>query len=182
MNKFLQVLAIMIAYCASLSRKGTRFASVIYTNKEGETSKYVILLGVDYSNCTRASLAIAKLFTPKDKVESQAKVEVIESLTETLNAQAEGRTHKDYTCADTYQTITNGIKAHKEEGVFYVSGLQIQRKVITPGTYKEVKSRPLTLAKNAILRNTPRAKWRQFKLTPEQMESVKIGGRELTME
>jgi hypothetical protein len=175
------VIAHVIAQCAKLSSVGARFVSLTYTNANKEEARHLILLGVDYNRITRATLASVLLKTVSNPVEAQAKAEVVASLRETLAAQAEGRAHSADTNADTYVSIpgVRGVKIHKETGQVYVAGAGVSKTVITPGVYPVVKSSAKTLAKNALLRGTPRAKWRQFIIAPENAESIRIGGLEL---
>ena len=53
-------------------------------------------------------------------------------------------------------------------------GLVVHKRVLIPGNYKEVKSRPLTMAKNKLKRDLPVSKFRQFKITSEQVEEINV--------
>ena len=85
-----------------------------------------------------------------------------------------------YTCADTYTTLAKGVKAHKESGEIYVSGFSRQKKVITQGVYKSVKSSEKTLAKKKLQNLLLSGKFRQFAL-PATI-SAKLNGKELVFE
>ena len=138
-------------------------------------------MGVDYTRMTKATLASVLSKPTANPIEAQAKAEVVASLVETLAAQSEGRAHKDDRNADTYVSIPGirGVKIHKESGTVYVSGASVSKVVLQEGIYPVVKSSAKTLAKRALEKGTPRAKWRQFAIDGESTHGIRIGGLEL---
>ena len=166
--------------CASLSKSGARFASITYTAKEsGDVARFTLLLGANYGRLIQASLAIVAKKKVTGEIPLQAKKEVLESLVQSLVSFETESKNPDYTCADTYEGVTVGVKCHKEEGTVYLSGVVVSKKVITPGVFKAVNSKPLTIAKNALKKGTAMTKWRQFIVRPENVDTIKIGGKEL---
>lgn len=176
-----QIIGFILAMVAKLSNSGAKFASLTYTNKEGETSRYTLLLGTKYENVLKSSLATVRARKANTPLEEEAKEAVMASISKSLQGMLTGEGNSDYTCQDVYENIAPGIKVHKETGEMYISGIQVSRKVLVPGVYKPVNSKPLTLAKQAMERGTAKAKYRQFKLSPEQLDSVRIGGKELVL-
>ena len=168
------------AECGKLSTTGAKFASLTYTAKEsGEIARFVVLLGTNYGRLLAASLKKVELVKTATDLAAEAKQEVIASLTQSIVAFETETANPDYTCAETYQQITSGVKLHKENGTVYVSGIVISRKVINAGVHKVVNSKPLTVEKNRIKKGTAIAKWRQFILGAENMDTVRMGGREI---
>lgn len=173
-------LAKVIAEAAKLQTVGAKFASVLYTSKEsGEVAKFVVLLGTHYGRLLRSSRKIVETRNVSGELNKAAKAEVLASLDQSIVSFDTGKTNPDYTCADVYEPITVGIKAHKTDGTIYVSGVVISKKVIVKGTHKVVNSAPLTVAKNALKKDAPISKWRQFILKAGNVENLHIGGKEI---
>lgn len=170
----------VVAEAAKLQHVGAKFASILYTSKEsGEVAKFVVLLGTHYGRMLESSLKLVAKKKVTDDLTAVAKAEVIASLNQSLLSFNTDTVNPDYTCADTYEPITAGVKAHKTEGQIYVSGVVISKKVIKAGTYKTVNSKPLTLAKNALKKSAPISKWRQFILAADNVDLLRLGGKEI---
>ena len=60
-----------------------------------------------------------------------------------------------------------GLRRHKETGELYLDGLSQKgsREVLVAGVYPKVKSRPLTLAKDAIRQTLATARYRRYKFS-----------------
>jgi hypothetical protein len=164
--------------------RGTRFATFVYTNEKGETSRYNVSIARSYSNMMRASLKGAKLMRPADDLGKQARLDIIASLEERLAAHAKGEQSVNYTCKDVYESIEGapGVKQHGETGEFYLDAVVRSKVVLVAapaGAYKTVKSSPLVARKNELKKRLAESKYRQFKLTPEAMLEVRIGGRKV---
>jgi hypothetical protein len=55
----------------------------------------------------------------------------------------------------------------------------VQKRIHVPGEFKEVKSKPETIVKNRILNLLPMSKWRQYRLTHDQVSHVTVDKREI---
>jgi len=157
--------------------KGCKFMSFLYQSKgTGEVSKYQINFGIDYHNACEHDKTALEAYTPQGEVEITAKSEMLQSLTETLT---EG-VSSSYTQKDTFESIGKGIRQHKETGEIYLYGFVQSKEQIEPPTTpkKEVKSRPLTLAKKAIEKacGFKRNKFGQFILNPSNIGGVSVCG------
>lgn len=75
-----------------------------------------------------------------------------------------------------YKQLGAGAKRHIETGHLHLSGLQVEKRVVSPGEYKPVNSAPKTLVKQAIQRRLPLGKWRQFRLSPDKFKRVNVAG------
>jgi len=135
------------------AKNGTQFVGVRnYTNANGEVSNSVILSGYSYENAKAADL-LALQQTNADKMASivgysvelvkDAMAQLEKSLTNADKVRSEAQT-------DAYTVLTNGVKMHNESSDLYLTGLRVSKKVLVKGTYKEVKSKDITLCKNAI--------------------------------
>lgn len=79
-----------------------------------------------------------------------------------------------------YEHLGAGAKRHRETGILHISGLLVRKIIRVPGQYKPVKSKPKTLAKQALVRMTPMGKWRQYRLSEERFERVAVAGSVIT--
>jgi len=172
-------IAKVTAQVAALESTGAKFASVTYTNKEGETARHTILLGYNYGRVLKSSLKAVSKRRPVDALKQKALANVIASLNKSIEANSKGTVSEDYTCKDVYETICNGIMVHKETGVFYIKGLSIAKVVLVKGVPTADTRRDLTKAQDEIKKSLPISKIRQYSLTAEQMELVRIGGRHI---
>jgi hypothetical protein len=77
---------------------------------------------------------------------------------------------------DTYVMLEGvpGCKVHKETGEVHLTGLSQHKTVLEAGEYKEVKSKPETLAKQEIEKQLPSARFRQFLLN--RVLTAKLNG------
>lgn len=159
-----------------------------YTNKLNETSNYLINLGTNYHNAKLADNALlhfldADDFEVADEIKpfmNQALEALRDASTKNLSNNIEDHTIMSKAQIDMYETLLPNIKIHKEKEIIYLFGMQIKKTVITPGEYKTVKSRPLTIAKNAIRKQFATGKYRQFYLS--EIKNIKINGKEIIFE
>lgn len=151
--------------------QGVKFASFTYKAKgTGEVSKILVSLGFSTENVYRRDLQTVMDMIPNlTGIELEAAEKIRDSLIESLakgignnSAYVHGADK-----ADTYAYVENipGIMVHKETGEVYVKGLVQRKEVLTPGTYKTVNSRPLTLAKAKIEKGLGKTKIRQYDLS-----------------
>lgn len=173
-----------------ITKSSPEFVSIEYTNKAGEHSRQVINIGVTYERILEKSLnelnsldvdelkkeAQAKGIDPIliDEAKSAVEVSISTSLSKPEQVEVEDVSH--------YAKLHNGIKVHLGTGEVYLNGVVRSKVVLTPGTYKEVKSRPLTIAKDIIKNKLTMSDYRQFKLTPEQVHAVTSEGQTLIIE
>lgn len=149
-----------------------------YVNSSGEVSNYNLVFHVSYASLLERSIAELGVYIPDDEVESKAKDELISSYedslkkleTKTLEELEENYLH----FRDSSGNYIKGIKLHKDSDTLHLYGTVLNKKVIVPGNYKEVKSKPLTLAKNKLAKSLPVSKWRQFKICTGQVKSIKV--------
>jgi hypothetical protein len=162
--------------------KGAKFASFVYRSKETqELSKYVVLLGFNtrtlYENDRDKLVASLDNFAGLDKEAATAILTSInESLTKGIGNNS-AYTHGPEQ-ADTYLHVDGlpNVTFNKNDGVLHIKALVVSKEVIEPGEYKEVKSRPLTLAKKSVSKalDLRREKVRQFALT--NINEAKVNG------
>ena len=159
------------------TKKGCKFMTFLYQSKgTGEVSKYQINFGISNKSACEHDREALLAYVPQSELEETAKAELLKSLTETI----EEGVSKSYTQVDTYDYIGKGIRQHKETGEIYIDGFIQSKEQVEPPTNpkKPVKSRPLTLAKNAIKSacNFKRNKFGSFILNPSNIGGIVVCG------
>jgi hypothetical protein len=126
---------------------------------------------------------VLKEYVPNDDLEAKAKEELLESLMKSIDKI---ETTPIEEIEDAYRRFTDangqyikGVKLHEETNTLHLYGLVVHKKVTMPGEYKERNRKPLTIAKDRLRRMCPVSKFRQFKVTPEQLESISVAGMNL---
>lgn len=162
--------------------KGAKFASLVYTNNQGETSRYTILIGFSYRNAVEKSLATLSEQAEKmlaGSIEYIAASELIQSFQNTLNGE-----QKAYTKAHIYEdTDIQGVKRNTNDNSLKLFGLVVDKKVISEGEPKKpVKSSEKTIAKNKLSRELPVGKFSEFKLSPESLARMALNGDTIILE
>lgn len=164
-------------------RKGCRFAGITYLS-EGkaylvpELAKFQLALHVDKMRLVRESLAKLQSMEVSDEIEAQAKVELIDSLSETLEKGVGN--NSSYTRKGTYET-EKGVRKNSN-GNLEINCLQLSRKVVKQGELKKVNSRPLTVAKNKLRKELPYSQLRSFTLSIRKFKRVAIEGEQVELE
>ena len=147
---------------------GAEFASFTYTARgTGEVSKYLVNLGVDFTKVYTDDLATLEALIPAlSGIELEAATEIRDSIAKSLRAWEDGANNPDSTSAHAYTDIPGvpGMKVHTDTGDLHLLCMVVKKEVLVPGEYRVVKSRPKTIAKQAIERTLRRSKIRQFAL------------------
>ncbi len=157
-----------------------KFVSLTYRSKgTNELARHTILLGVNHEKAYQKDLSKLLTLQPRlDGLKKQACEELILSL---KNSLEKGIGENDsYTCKGVYENLPcKGLKLHKEKAELHLLGYTVQKTVIEQGEHKEVKSKPLTIAKNELRLLGRLSKIRQFVLNIENIKEVKINGKNL---
>jgi hypothetical protein len=168
-------------------RPSATFLSIIgYTaSGSGEVADHSIVFHISYENALRKSVAVLDEYVPENDLEIQAKNELLLSFHKSLG-DMETTAVEDID--DGYQrffeggTVVKGVKLHKDTNTLHIWGMANKKVVRTPGTYKPVKSSALTLTKNKLRNLCSVSKFRQFKITPDQVDAIKVENLTLTAE
>lgn len=162
---------------------GAKFVAFTYRSREtNELARYTLILGANLTTLYEKDRAtLAALLPTLDGLKADAATALLASIDESL---AKGLGNNDaYTHGpaqgDTYAPIMPGLKVHKTDGTLHVTGLLHHKTVLEPGVHKDVKSRPLTLAKREIERELRRSKIRQFRLP--NLLTAKLNGETLEL-
>lgn len=144
----------------------------------GEIADHTICFHMSYGNALERSILMLEAFIPADDLEAQAKSELLASYAKSLDKV---KSEPLEVVGDVYDRVLDtegnhikGIKVHRESGDLHIFGLAHSKRVIKPGTYKEVKSRPLTIAKDKLRKGLPVERFRQFIVKPGQVEEIRV--------
>lgn len=161
-------------------RTGARFVGITYTNENGETSRYRLIMGINLVSLYKSDLRTLKALRPSlEGIDAVACDELIDSITESLTNGIGN--NSAYTLKGYYTPITpNGeVKLHVNESGethLYIRGYVLSKTVVTPGTYPRVNSSAKTLAKKKIEKNLKRGKIRTFKINVADLHRIAVNG------
>ena len=142
-----------------------------YRNSKGEISNNIVNIGASLENAKTKDIQFLKNKITSNEIEEIARLELIKSFESPDSNRAKGQT-------DAYTTVTKGIKVHNVTGEIYIFGLRMKKEIIQPGTYPEVKSKELTIAKNALRKELKSSKFTQFKIS--EISEIRIAGEEIS--
>lgn len=167
------------------TKTGCTFISFLYVTKgTGETSRYTLNFGIDYTAACEADKAALEAYTPKDDMEAVAHAEMLQSLiqhiTKGVSDSYVHAAHNKANGEDTYEVITRGVKLHKESGDLHLSGYVQQKEQVAPPTNpkKPTKHGDKKLAKLRIEKacGFKHNGIRQFVLSQENIAGIKVKG------
>jgi len=154
-----------------------------YRNEHSEVADYSIAFHMSYKSALERSIEKLQTLTLTKELEKQAREELVASFQKSLlNMEAIPMEERD----DAYthfigndDKIIKGVKLHLATGVLHLYGLVVFKKILLPGFYQKVNHRPLTIAKDKLRHLTPAGKFRQFKITPGQVDRIVVQGLSL---
>lgn len=152
----------------------SRFASLVYTNQHGETSKYLVHLNVNYLKVLARDLKVLGSLKTESPIEEEARQKLMASLH--MSIETKGH-NPDYTKEGYYTPLVHGVKYHENQ--LYVNAFVISRTVIKAGFYPKVNHRPLTVAQNKLKKLLKSGAFREFRIDMNQIEEVKANGKVL---
>lgn len=160
-------------------RPSSTFLSLVdYCNSQEEVADYSIVFHVSYQHLLERSIEQLESYQPLDDLEKEAKLSLLDSYRRSLQKVKESPIEER---EDGYRHFQDseggwikGVKLHEETETLHLYGKIVHKTVKKGGSKKEVKSSPLTLAKQKLSRDLPVSKWRQFKLTPNQVGKITV--------
>ena len=156
--------------------KGTTFVGVRnYKSSNGEIANHTFVVGADYGKAKECDLEKARNFD-LSAVESDFSLDILEQAkSKIVDSLSKPFTQED-NVESPYIKLATGIELHRETGEMYVVGFSMNKTVLTPGEYKKVNSRELTLAKKFLTKqmNLKTSKYRRLKVGYQ--EDIKISG------
>lgn len=157
-------------------RPGSTFLAIFgYKNKAGEVSDRVISFHMSYPAALRRSVEALESLGELSGVSEEARQELLASYRKSLAAPEEIAGPYVSVC-DSEGNPIRGVKRHDEKKTVYIYGLQVpgQKRIITEGSYKVVNKREKTLAKEKLTKDLPVGRFRQFILSPETLDEIRV--------
>jgi hypothetical protein len=175
MNKF-----DFVGTLASIRPAATFLRLHHYRNELGEVADYNIVFHINYKNAIERSIAAIEAYQPENKLEAQAKSELLDGYQTSLKKVGvlENDDHYDHFYDDNGKVI-KGVKLHKATDTIHLYGAVVNKKVVTAGKNKVTNKRPLTIAKDKLRSLTPLSAFRQFKITPSQVDKITVENLDL---
>jgi hypothetical protein len=170
-----------VAEIAKLKPASTFLSLIGYRNENFEIANYSISFNMSYTNALQRSIATLEGLSLQTDLERQAREELLTSYRKSLsNPEKVEEREPAYTYyVDADDKPIKGIKLHIATGTLHLYGLVSQKRILLPGIYKTVNSKPLTIAKQKLSRLCSVGKFRQFKLTSNNVDSINVQGMEL---
>ena len=155
-----------------------------YCNDAGEVSDVSIVFHISYESALNKSIEVLSAVETASELEEQAKQDLLTSWRNSLarieqdgpvEIRENGYTHLH----DENGNWIKGVKIHDETGCLHLNGMVVHKKITVPGQYTPVNSRPLTKAKNKLMRLCPMSKFRQYKIVPEKVGAIRVDGLDI---
>lgn len=155
-------------------RPGSTFLTLKgYRNEYGEVANYSIIFHMSYSNALKKSITTLQQYVPVNDVYAQAKNELLESFQYSLNKIED--LEDGYTrFFDDNSQYVKGIKLHTTTETLHIYGLVSQKRILLPGNYPKKNKRELTIAKDKLRAMCAVGKFRQFKILPQNVDSISV--------
>jgi hypothetical protein len=150
-----------------------------YSNEATEIANYSIVFHISYENALRKSIQTLKEMDLSSDLDIQARTELISSFESSLNklqfTPIEEISDAYTRFFDSDGNYIKGVKLHTDSNILHLYGLVVHKKVLMPGIYNKVDGRrPLTIAKDKLRAKTQVGKFRQFRITPNQVDSISV--------
>jgi len=164
---------------SKLSRGSTFLTLNKYENEHSEVANFSIVFHISYQNSLKKSIQTLKELELTEDLDLIARDELIDSFNASLNKMAQVSIEDiddAYTrFFDQDNKYIKGVKLHTATNNLHLYGLVVHKKVLIPGDYpKKDTRRPLTKAKDALRAKCQVGRWRQFRILPEQVESIAV--------
>ncbi len=158
-------------------RPSSTFLSIMgYRNSASEIADYSIVFNMSYESALRKSIAVLENTITTGDLQNKAKKELIDGYSKSLeNISAKDKVDNTYTLFyDQNNKPIKGIKLHNATNTLHLYGLVNWKKVIMPGIYSKNSKKELTIIKDKLRKLTPLGKFRQFKITPDQVDRISV--------
>jgi hypothetical protein len=155
-----------------------------YRNDASEIADYSLAFHFSYENALKKSIEVLTKLDLQEALEKDARLELLNSFAKSLARGASTPELEDRDPTYTYfqdgdGNYIKGVKMHADTSTLHLYGTIVHKKILMPGIYPKVNSKPLTIAKNKLRSLTPVGKFRQFRLLASQVDSVAVEGLHL---
>ena len=154
--------------------------------KTSEVSDFQIVFHMSYANALEKAILDLECVVPENELQAEAKDSLMKGYKKSFDKVSSepleviGEHYRRV--FDSNGNHIKGIKVHNETNTLYIFGRLHKKKVRSPGNYKTVNHKPLTIAKDELSKNFAVSKFRQFVIEPGQFESIKVENLTLTLD
>ena len=164
---------------ANLRPNSTFITLLGYRNAYSEVADYSLAFHISYENALNKSISKLEEYIPKDDLEKLAKRELIDAYNKSLakiKSVAVDEIDDNYTrFFNDDGSYIKGVKILTKTGELHLYGLVANKKVLIPGSYGAPSNKKeLTVVKDRLRKMTTVDKFRQFKILPNQLDSISI--------
>jgi hypothetical protein len=149
-----------------------------YRNESSEVADYSVAFHISYRSALEKSIAMLEGMPLITDLEKQAREELSASFRQSLAKMDEKSVEKiedGYTrFFDEEGRYIKGVKLHVATDTLHIYGLVSQKRILMPGNYKKVNHKPLTIAKDKLRYLTPCGKFRQFRITKDNVDHISV--------
>jgi hypothetical protein len=147
-----------------------------YADRNQGVSDFSLAFHVSYENALKKSVAHLQGLELTDPLAQKARDELVLSYVDSLSLAGHNpratSAHAYERVFDAEGKVIAGVKWHTGNEELHLWGFRIWKRIIVPGVYPEVKSRPLTIEKNKLRAQLPLSRFRQFRLTADNFERL----------
>ena len=149
-----------------------------YRNEALEVASYNIVFKISYKNLLTRSIAKLTDISTSTDLEAQAKQELLESFkksvnkTETVEIEDIDDAYTRY--FDECNNYIKGVKLHTATNTLHLYGTFVSKVIHQKGIYLPTNKKALTIEKDKLRRQLPISKYRQFKITPDNVTSIAV--------
>jgi hypothetical protein len=167
-----------VSELAKLRPSSTFLTLLGYRNEHSEVADYSIVFHISYENALKRSITALEGVVPADDLQVRAKRELIDGYNTSLAKMATTPVEEiddAYTrFFDSDGSYIKGVKVHTATNTLHLYGLVNHKRVLMPGIYPHTNRRELTIAKDKLRKLCPVGKFRQFRITPDQVDSISV--------
>lgn len=154
-----------------------------YRNNASEIANYSIVFNMSYPNALKRSIHILENLEVTGAADNFAREELLDSfrcsLKDSVDQPIEDRKDGYYHFKDKDNNYIKGLKVHVKTNTLHLYGLVAQKRVLMPGVYPATGESALAKAKRQLKHLTPAGKFRQFRMTHDQVDYISV--RNLTL-
>ena len=161
---------------SKISPRSTFLSVMGYRSEASEVANYSIVFNMSYTNALKRSIATLEAMTLTSDLDRQAREELLASYNKSLSnpEKVEDREPAYTYYVDSDGTPVGGVKLHISSNTLHIYGLVNAKRVLLPGSYKTVNSKPITIAKKKLSSQTSCGKFRQFRLTSANVDKISV--------
>lgn len=167
-----------VSELSKLRTSATFLSLTGYRNEHGEVADYSIVFHISYENALKRSIMALECVVPEDDMQTLAKQQLLDGYNKSLSNIATTpveEVENAYTrFLDSNGKYVKGVRLHTETNTLYIYGMLNSKRVTAAGIYPARNKRPLTIAKDKLRRLCSVDKFRQFKITPSQVQKISV--------